>query len=175
MTIAGLSPNGTATGYVHRRRLERIAYPESPEAFAEEGFDPAIWCPDAVGFTARIVASINGLEERQEREIREAYLAAPTDDTRRDYYKELAWRVPEWNFSTEGSDGEVVLVPAPGEHGDNWQAFDLLPFWVLTWLAARVRTIHLPKRPKLEAPPTPSTTGTSTPTATSPDPTPPPS
>lgn len=173
MSIATLSPNGTATGYVYRRRLERVSYPETPEAYAEAGFNPDLWESAAVGFSARVVASITGLEERTEIQLRSAFFSNATDESQADYYKELAWRIPEWNFATEGSDDTIVAVPAPGEDPDNWESLFLLPYGLLMWLMERVRTIHLPKRRPWALPPIASTTATSTPTAISPDLTPP--
>lgn len=164
-----LSPNGTATGFVYRRRLERVHYPESSEAYAEAGFDPGHWNPDGVGFSARVIASITGVEERAELKSRLALFQHPTDQTRQDYFREIAWRVPEWDYTDETRDGQIVAVPAPGEGPDNWEAFDLLPTGVGAWLVETVRTIHLPKR----KPWTRSTTATPIPDSTSPATTPP--
>ena len=171
MSALALSPNGAAPGLVLRRRMVRLAYPESPEAYAEDGFDPERWNPDGTGFWARVVASLTGMDERNEIELRIAFFRDPNDQTREDYYREIAWRVPEWGFATENDAGEVVPVPAPGEGDGNWRAFDLLPYGVGAWLVERVRTVHLPKR----KPWTPSTTDSPTPTPSPQATTPPPS
>lgn len=165
----GGSPNGVATGLVLRRRTERLVYPTSAEQYAEEGFDPERWNPDGAGFWAKVVASLTGMDERNELQLRIAFYQHSDDAHRDDYYRELAWRVPEWGYATENDAGDVVPVPAPGEGDGNLQAFDLLPYGVGAWLVERVRTIHLPKRAKWE---TPSTTATPTPTIPSPETTP---
>lgn len=168
------SPNGTATGLVLRRRTERLVYPASADAYAEEGFDPERWNPDGAGFWAKVVASLTGMDERNELQLRLAFYRDTNDQTREDYFREIAWRVPEWGYATENDAGDVVPVPAPGEmvpeqrhenganaavfsergHDLNWQAFDLLPYGVGAWLVERVRTIHLPPKARwIPAPP----------------------
>lgn len=172
------SPNGAVSGLVMRRRVERITYPESADAYAESGFDPERWNPDGVGFWAKVVASISGMDERNELKSRLAFLRTPNDQSREDYFRELSWRVPEWGFSTENVEGEIAIVAAPGEGDGNWEAFDLLPYGVGAWLVERVRTIHLPKRKPWRtetASEPPLTTDTPILTPTLPDPTPPPS
>jgi hypothetical protein len=131
---------------IYRRRTERVVYPESPEAYAESGFDPEMWREDGVGFWAKIICNITGAEERAELKSRLTLYRGAADETRQDYYREIAWRVPEWGFSTENAAGDIVRVPAPAENEDNFEASELLPYGVGAWLIEQVRTIHLPKR-----------------------------
>lgn len=175
-------------GFVHRRRYKTVVYPATIEDYVADGkYLRDGYREDYAGFSARMLASPNGAEERA---LSQAYFAfelarrPKRDDegtivekidpdrlqaAREDYLREVAWRIPEWNLEDENRDGELVTVPAPGESDDNWEALDVLPNTVMWWLIEEVRTAHLPD-PLL--PVAAGTTGTPTPTSTAPETTP---
>jgi hypothetical protein len=131
---------------VYRRRFKRIEYPASREEWEAGGYRPEAWDEDFAGtFWVKVLANPNGAEERMELKLRVEFLSNSTDDTREAYRRELAWRVPEWNYATENDDGEIVPVAAPGASPDNWNAFELLPSMVASWLTSEIQNAHRPK------------------------------
>jgi hypothetical protein len=156
------SPNGVATGMVYRRRYKRVEYATSPEQHEEMGYKPETWQADAVGFFALCLRNPRGEEERDLLQARLTFLRAgipPRDDegtvtgfvdqdrlemAREEFLKELAWRIPEWGYAEEDDTGNVIAVPAPGEHPDNWKVFTLLSTALMTWLIEEACSAHLP-------------------------------
>jgi hypothetical protein len=132
---------------IYRRRFKQITYPATIEEWEAGGYRPEAWDQDFAdgGFWAKVLANPNGADERMEVKLRFEFLTKPTDENREAYRRELAWRVSEWNLETENSDGEVVAVGAPGENPDNWEAFELLPPLVASWLTNEIQIAHRPK------------------------------
>lgn len=133
-------------GMVYRRRYKVVEYPATLDEWVAGGYRPEAWDEDFAGtFWAKILANPNGHEVRLESKLRNEFLTAPTEANREAYRRELAARVPAWGYATEGESGEIVPVSAPGEHPDNWEAFDLLPVMVASWLSNEIQSAHLPK------------------------------
>jgi hypothetical protein len=131
----------------YRRRYEWVKFPEGDD-----------WNPDYAGFRAKVLVNPSGSELHEETRLFHAsdgvkqdegltaeQLTAATRAAQDEYFQYVADRVPEWEYEAETVNGEILPVPAPGEHEGNWQAFYLLEWPLCIWLRNMIHYAHLPK------------------------------
>lgn len=141
---AATTPNGARPGVVFAHRWVWVDYP-APDPDDDADADDEAWQPnpDYQGFRALILKNPNGQEEIDERQ---AFVAlAKRDITEDEYLEGIAWRVREWNALSGDDDGNVVPIPAPGEHPGNWPAWRAIPSDLCAWLVQEVRGANRPK------------------------------
>ncbi len=127
------------SGLVTFRIYEWREYPTEPA----EG---AIFVPNPhyAGFRVKLLVNPTKGEVRQEQQTFQSLGEGAA--TEEDWYRVVAPRVVAWSLMGEDIDGNETPVPAPGEHPDNWVAFDMLSPDVVTWLVTEIKTAHVPKR-----------------------------
>ena len=103
---------------VYRKRYTSVIYP-SREQWIAAGYDPLHWDEDLYrdGFTFSVLANQTGYDERREFTLRFTYLREPSDANREAFRREIASRIPEWNFATENAAGKIVTINGRAQNG----------------------------------------------------------